>query len=448
MEKNLKNGSLSLEEHDPELFDLIKKEENRQRVGLELVASENYTSRAVMDCQGSCLTNKYSEGNVGARYYGGNEYIDKIEQLCIDRALKVFGLDDKVWGANVQPYSGSPANLGVLMGLLNPGDKIMGLDLPSGGHLTHGYQTEKKKISSTSVIFESKSYRSNPETGLFDYDDIRKTVLEFKPKLLFAGYSAYPRDLDYKKFREMADEVGAILMVDMAHYSGLVATKLLNQPFEYADVCTSTTHKTLRGPRAGMILYRLKYKAKIDFAVFPGLQGGPHNHKIAGLATQLKEVNTEHFREYSRQVIKNAQAMCESFMKRGYKIVTNGTENHIVLLDVRPLGLTGSKVEKVCDYVHITVNKNAIYGDKSALTPGGVRMGTPAVTTRGMYEKDMDVIAGFVERVLKICVSIQETSGKMLKDFVVGVEKSEEVKELSKDVQEFSAPFYLPGKFL
>lgn len=367
MEKQISSNFKSLQEHDPELYQLIQKEEDRQFKGIELIASENYTSHSVLECLGSCLTNKYSEGQVGARYYGGNEFIDEIEILCKQRALKAFHLDEKNWAVNVQPYSGSPANFEVYTAILQPGDRLMGLDLPSGGHLTHGYQTETKKISGVSVYFNTKPYKVNSTTGLIDYEQLKIDILEFKPKLLICGFSAYSRDLDYKQFREAADSVGAYLMADISHISGLIASKLLSDPFEYCDIVTTTTHKTLRGPRAGMIFSKVddrKLKEKIDFAVFPMCQGGPHNNTIAGIATQLKEVASEEFKSYSKQVIKNSQYLAKCLMEKGYKIATDGTENHLFLLDCRPHKLTGNKMEKALDYLSITTNKNSIVGDK------------------------------------------------------------------------------------
>ena len=363
----LPSNFLSLEQFDKEMYDLIQLEENRQFEGIELIASENYTSRSVLECLGSCLTNKYSEGQVAARYYGGNEIIDKIEILTKKRVLEAFDLNEKEWGVNVQPYSGSPANFEVYTALLQPGENLMGLDLPSGGHLTHGYQTETKKISGTSVYFNTKPYKVNSETGLIDYEQMKKDVLEFKPKILICGFSAYSRDLDYKQFREAADSVGAYLMADIAHFAGLVASKLLKSPFEYCDVVTSTTHKTLRGPRSGIILYKVddrNLKEKIDFAVFPMCQGGPHNNVIAAIGTQMKEVKTEEFRLYSEQIIKNSKRMAERFISKNYKLATGGTDNHLLLIDLRPQNLTGGKLEKALDLVLITTNKNSIVGDK------------------------------------------------------------------------------------
>ncbi len=439
------NDTLSVKDWDPELYEIIQKEEYRQFSGIELIASENYTSRAVMEVLGSCLTNKYSEGQIGNRYYGGTEYIDQMEALCMSRALKAYRLDPSKWGVNVQPYSGSPANIAAYLALLSPGDKLMGLDLPSGGHLTHGYQTDKKKISSSSMIFNTRPYKTDPETGLLNYDEIKKQVEEFQPKLLIAGHSAYPRDLDYKKFREIADSVNAYFMVDMAHVSGLVAAQLQNNPFEYADIVTSTTHKTLRGPRSGMIFFKNEFKSRIDFSVFPACQGGPHNHQIAALATQFKEVCSDDWKAYIAETLNNSKKLAESLINLGYKIATNGTDNHIVLIDVRPNGLTGSKVERACELAKISLNKNSIVGDKSAQSPGAVRVGTSAVTSRGMKEEDMVKIAEFFDRVVKVCLRVQEKSGKNINKFGEAVVKDEEIYLIGKDVEEFATKFHMPG---
>ena len=407
-----------------------------------------------MECLGSCLTNKYSEGYPAHRYYGGNEFIDEIELLCQKRALEAYHLDPEKWGVNVQPYSGSPANLAVYTALLRPGSRIMGLDLPSGGHLTHGYYTYnpktgvRKALSGSSIFFETLPYHVNAETGLIDYDELEKLANIYKPDLIVAGFSAYPRDVDYPRFRKIADSCGALLMMDMAHISGLVATGEAANPFEYCDIVTTTTHKSLRGPRAGMIFFRKderEFEKKINDGVFPGLQGGPHDHQIAAIATQLKEVATPEFKEYCIQIKKNAKALAEAMMAKGYKLCTDGTDNHLILWDVRPQGLTGSKIEKVCDLINISLNKNTVHGDRSAQSPGGVRIGTPALTTRGLKEADFAKIADFLERVVKISLDVQAKAGKKLVDFVAALPANEDIPVLAKEVATFATSFPMPG---
>lgn len=463
MSGNAKLLHENLWESDPELMDLIRKEKKRQIHGLEMIASENFTSLSVLQCLGSCLHNKYSEGLPGQRYYGGNEYIDEIEILAQKRALQAYRLDPEQWGCNVQPYSGSPANFAVYTGLIEPHGRIMGLDLPDGGHLTHGFMTATKKISATSIFFESMPYKVDPVTGLIDYDKLEESARIFKPKVIIAGISCYSRCLDYKRFREIADANGAYLFADMAHISGLVAAGVVSSPFEYADVVSTTTHKSLRGPRAGVIFYRkgvrsvkangekvlYDLESKINQAVFPGLQGGPHNHAIAGIATCMLQAQTPEFKEYQVQIIKNAKALCDGLLQKGYSISTGGTDVHLVLVDLRPSGITGARAEYILEEISIACNKNTVPGDKSALNPSGIRLGTPALTTRGLTEKDMVQVVDFIDRGLKLAKEITAVSGPKLVDFKKVTHEhatlSKKVKTLKEEVQKYSEAFPMPG---
>ena len=379
---------------DPAIAQVIEDELARQNSHIELIASENWVSHAVMSAMGSPLTNKYAEGYPGKRYYGGCECVDVAENLAIERAKELFGCDY----ANVQPHSGAQANLAVFFAMLEPGDTVMGMNLDHGGHLTHG-----SPVNISGKYFKIVPYGVNDE-GFIDYDELRRIALEAKPKLIVAGASAYARTIDFKKFREVADEVGAYLMVDMAHIAGLVAAGLHPSPIPYADVVTTTTHKTLRGPRGGLILANEEAAKKFNFnkAVFPGIQGGPLMHVIASKAVCFKEALTDEFKAYQKQIIDNAQALANGLMKRGVDIVSGGTDNHLMLVDLKSLNLTGKQAEKMLDEVNITCNKNTIPTDpQSPFVTSGVRLGTPSATTRGLKEEDMDQIAEAIALTLK-----------------------------------------------
>jgi len=405
--------------NDKQIFDLIKKESKRQIEGIELIPSENYVSEEVLKAMGSILTNKYSEGYPHKRYYNGNEFIDGIEDLAIERAKKLF----KAEHVNVQPYSGSPANMAVYFAFLKPGDKVMGMALSAGGHLTHGF-----KVSITGSYYDSLQYGVGKD-GYIDYDEVLKLAKKHKPKLLWSGATAYSRKINYKKFREIADKVGAILVADIAHISGLVVAGVHPNPFPYADVVTTTTHKTLRGPRGAMIMCKKEFAEAIDKSVFPGLQGGPHNHTTAGIAVALKEAGTIKFVNYARQIVKNAQKLSAELTKRGYKIVSGGTDNHLMLIDLTNIDkMTGKIASDALEEAGITVNKNTIPDDpRKPWDPSGVRLGTPAITTRGLKEKDMIFVA------------------KMIDEAIKNHSSKPELKKLKNEVKKYMKKFPIPG---
>ena len=418
-------------QRDTALFDLIQLEADRQQHGIELIASENFTSKQVMEAMGTCLTNKYAEGYPGKRYYGGCEIVDEVEQLAIDRIKKVFNCDY----ANVQPHSGAQANAALMLGILQPGDAILGLDLSMGGHLTHG----------SPVNFSGKYYRPffygvKKETGLIDYEMLEEKARAEKPKLIICGASAYSRDIDYARIRKVADEINAFVLCDMAHPAGFIATGLLSSPFEHCHFVTSTTHKTLRGPRGGIILMKKDFENPmglkdmkgnlrmmsnvLDMAVFPGTQGGPLMHVIAAKAVAFGELLTDEFKTYTTQVQKNAQAMAKAFVARGYEIISGGTDNHLMLIDLRNKNITGKKAQETLDKAHITLNKNAVpYDDKSPFVTSGIRVGVPAVTTRGMKEVDMEKVVALIDKIMmdidnqETILSVKEEVHEMMKSF-------------------------------
>ncbi|KAF4301038.1 putative serine hydroxymethyltransferase, mitochondrial [Botryosphaeria dothidea] len=470
--------SSGLAQADPVVYDIVEKEKRRQKHFINLIPSENFTSQAVLDALGSVMQNKYSEGYPGARYYGGNEFIDEAERLCQQRALQTFGLKESEWGVNVQPLSGSPANLYAYSALINTHDRIMGLDLPHGGHLSHGYQTPTKKISAISKYFETFPYRLDERTGLIDYDKLEDLASLYRPKIIVAGTSAYSRLLDYERFRAIADKVGAYLIADMAHISGLVAAGVIPSPFTEADVVTTTTHKSLRGPRGAMIFYRKgtrrvdkkgneerwDLEERINASVFPGHQGGPHNHTITALAVALQQAQSSEFKDYQRTVLANAKALADRLGNSkdrgglGYNIVSGGTDNHLVLIDLKDRGVDGARVERVLELVGVASNKNTVPGDKSALKPGGLRMGTPAMTTRGFTPDDFVRVADIVHRAVTITQKLDKaakeaaeakgrknpTSVNAFREYVGEGENVTDIIQLRKEVEDWVGTFSLP----
>jgi glycine hydroxymethyltransferase len=413
---------LTLKQVDPEVADLLAREERREFEKIRLIPSENYVSRAVLEATGSVFTNKYSEGYAGKRYYEGQQLVDPLELLAIERAKKLFGADH----ANVQPYSGSPANLAVYFALLKPGETVMGMALPHGGHLTHGWS-----VSITGSFFRSVQYGVNIETGRIDYDQVRELAIKERPKLLIAGATAYPRIIDFEAMRRIADEAGATLLVDMAHISGLVAGGAHPSPVPHAQVVSTTTHKTLRGPRGAMLLCKADLAKAIDKAVFPGLQGGPHNHTTAGIAVALREAATPGFRDYAHQIVGNARALAEALAGCGFKLISGGTDNHLILMDVTPRGMTGKAYARALDRAGLECNYNTIPGDpRKPFDPSGLRLGTPSVTTRGMKEPEMAKIAAWFSRVAE------------------AVDKEDVLDRIAAEVREFTAAYPCPGILL
>jgi glycine hydroxymethyltransferase len=410
----------NIQSEDPAVYEIIKREEQRQKEGIELIASENYVSKAVLEAMGSILTNKYSEGYPGKRYYGGNEIIDQAETLAIDRAKQLFNAEH----VNVQPLSGSPANLAVYMGLLNPGDKVLGFSLDQGGHLSHGHP-----LNFSGKLYTIIPYFVKKGTEVIDMDEVEEIALREKPKMILAGFSAYSRDLDWKRFRTIADKVGAFLFADIAHIAGLIAGKQLENPVPLCDVVSTTTHKTLRGPRGAMIMCKEKFAAAIDKAVFPGVQGGPHDHINAAKAVAYGEALKPEFAEYSKQVIKNARALSSALQNRGYRIVSGGTDNHLMLVDLfGSKQITGKEAEKTLEHIGISINKNMIpFDPRKPMDPSGIRLGTPALTTRGAKEKDMETVSEFLDSAL-----MNRADEKKLSD-------------IKQKVKEFSLTFPVPG---
>ncbi|MBP7859793.1 serine hydroxymethyltransferase [Patescibacteria group bacterium] len=414
---------------DTQIQNLIKKEEQRQREQLQMIPSENYASRDVLQAVGSVVMNKYSEGQIGKRYYQGNANIDDIEQLCKDRAYKLFKVSPKEWGLNVQAFSGGIANLAVYTALLNTGDKLMGMFLYDGGHLSHGWKLpDGKAVSFTSILFESANYKVNPESGYFDYDEVEKQVLIEKPKILISGGTAYPRQIDHKRLSEIAKKVGAYYMADIAHEAGLVATGVNDSPFEYADIVTMTSRKTLRGPIGALIFSRIDLSEKIDYAVFPRLQGGPPNHQIAGIAVALNEALQPEFKTYTKQIIKNAQTLAEELSTLGLKIVSGGTDKHLLLIDLTTINVDSIDAALALEKANIICNKNTVPGEtRKPWRPSGLRFGTPALTSRGMKETDMKKIAVWINTVLR------------------NISNEEVINKVGREVKEFSVGFKVPG---
>jgi len=432
------------------IFQIIKKEQKRQKEQLEMIPSENYVSREVMKAVGSVLMNKYAEGDPGRRYYQGNQIVDEVERLCETRVLEAFALESGEWQANVQPHSGCEANLVVYNAMLKPGDKIMAMYLPDGGHLSHGWHMEEKKVTLVSKIFDVHFYHVEKDTRVFDYDKLEKQAKKIKPKLIITGGTAYPREIDYKRMAAIAKSVGAYYMADVAHEAGLITAGAMNSPFPYGDFVTFTTHKTLRGPRGAVIVCRKEYGTLIDRSVIPGVQGGPHLHSIAGISVALQELKSASFKSYAKQVIKNAQALSREFDKAGLDVVSGGTDKHLVLIDLRNVGLSGWVVAWALEYANIIMNRNTVpYDSGSPFYPSGLRMGTPAITTRGMKEAEMKKIAKWTVEVIEHCKQWklpedEEERRKFVKGFRRVLDRDKYLKKLKREVKIFALGYRVP----
>lgn len=441
-------------ERDSELWTYVKKEENRQKSTLTLIASENYAFPDVYEYSGSFLTNKYSEGRVGERYYGGTKYIDKIEELCQKRALSLFNLDPSIWGVCVQSYSGSIANFSAYSALIGPGGKIMGMNLPAGGHLTHGFQTKTKKVSGTSLYFSSHPYGVNPN-GEIDYKEIRKQFEEVQPEILICGYSAHSQDINYAELKDIVQDK-AVLYGDISHISALISAGLMNNPFEHCDILMTTTHKGLRGPRGGLIFYKKSITIKgksIDLersmhsAVFPLMQGGPHNQAIAGIAHSMLMASYPEFKAYASQVIKNAKVLANYFTERNYSIVTKSTVNHMIIIDLSSKNITGADLEVLCDLIGISTNKNTVPKDTSPLRPSGIRLGTYGITTRGFKEKETVQVAEIIHTAVEFLISHQENrKDQTIQRWIDSSDiiNTKEIKDSIKKVNDLAALFPIP----
>lgn len=431
---------------DVEVTALIAAEENRQRHWLNLIASENFMPRAVLEAQSSVLANKYSEGYPGGRHYGGNVFVDRLEILCQERALALYNLSPEAWGVNVQCLSGSFANIQVYHALLKPHDRLMGLSLTHGGHMSFGYQTDKLKVSAVSTYFETLPYQLDLSTGRIDYDDLENVAERFRPKAIVAGASSYCRLIDYERLKEICQKVGAYLVVDMAHTAGQVAAGLFPSPYEYADVVTTATHKTLRGPRGAMIFFKKEYESLINFSVFPAYQGGPHNHTIAALAVALWQAKTPAFKSYQRQLMANAKSLEAALVRRGYELVSGGTDIHMVVVSLANKGVDGARVQAACERAHIAISPTAVPGDKWSL-PRAVRLGTTPMTTRGFTARDYDRVAALLDKVVNLSTRIQlalPPDANKLRDFKAALAIQPEFDELQRQVTQWTGSLPLP----